>query len=118
MDARSAFGLLVCIFLAFWLRIEWLGWLLIGVAVLAVLGEMKAKEPAVKAVPAAEAPEKVLYPVIYEDVGAPYLYSPKVTKIKIAPIWMPWSLFEGAARGMGFIGRSAWRALCRARDKL
>jgi hypothetical protein len=102
MDGRSVVLMFVCVGAALYLRIMWLAGLLVIVLLLAAFGSIKRSKPRVVAVPSGGQRETI-YPVIYEDVGAPYLYHPKLTRIKIAPEWEPYSLYEQAGYGMGNI---------------
>ena len=75
----------ICIAVAFYLRLEWLAILLVIVLFFVALGSMQKSAPA----PAPKAPQEILYPVIYEDVGeSPYLYHPN-TKLEVTPEWIP-----------------------------
>jgi len=99
MDGRGVLLMFVCLGAAFYMKLLWLAGLLVVVLLLAAFGSIR--RPKAMVVPTSSGPRETIYPVIYEDVGAPYLYHPKLTKIKISPRWEPNTLYEGAAYGMG-----------------
>jgi hypothetical protein len=122
MDQRGVILLFICVLISLYLKVFWLGIMLIAVLVLASIGDIKRPAPRMVAVPkgggaGGGSPQQVLYPVIYEDVGAPYLYSPKRTRIKVVPMWEPDRMFERAAKGVGHIGGSIFHAISGGREE-
>lgn len=109
INAKGIVLMFVCIGIAFYLKLDWLGYLLILFLVLVALGTSRRPMPRPVAVPTGGGGQAdnrdTIYPVIYEDIGSPYLYSPK-TKIKISPMWRTYRLDEWAAEGLGHMVRS------------
>jgi uncharacterized protein (DUF58 family) len=104
MNAKSIALVFVCVVIAFYLKLEWLAYLLVIVLVLVSLSSVRRPVPEMAAVPAGE--RDTIYPVVYEDVGAPYLYSPKTSRIKITPKWQgPNTLADWASEGAGWAVR-------------
>jgi len=103
MDAKGLMLLFVCIAIGFYLNLQWLTWLLVLFLFLVVLGSASAeKKPTPRT-----APEEIIYPVIYEDVGEPpWLYHPK-TKIEVKPDWTPMPIWSVAAGGMASLFKIA-----------
>ena len=104
MNSKGIFMIFICIIAGFYLKLEWLVLLLVIFLFFVVLGSMTTEK---KKAPAPRAPEEVIYPVIYEDVGEPpWLYHPE-TKLEVNPEWKPAEQWANAAAGMANIFSAA-----------
>ena len=97
MDSKVVLLLFACILIGFYMQLDWLVMMLVVFLFFALLSSLsKPKNKAVQ-----KAPEEIIYPVIYEDVGeSPFLYHPETT-ISVNPNWTPEKYWAKAAKGMG-----------------
>ena len=108
MDSKALLLVFLCIIISFYLNLEWLTIFLVIFLFLVAIGSMGGEK---KKAPSQKAPEEVIYPVIYEDVGeSPWLYHPN-TKIEVNPEWRPAKQWENAASGMAGIFRAVGNLL-------
>ncbi|NYZ80123.1 hypothetical protein H0N95_02630 [Candidatus Micrarchaeota archaeon] len=107
MSSRVLLLMLICLLIAFYLKMSWLMTLICGALVILGIASIEPKKTAKKPAPKGE--QEIIYPVIYEDTGdAPYLF-PEKFEVKAYPgakggTWPMWSSASKAVGSMFAVG--------------
>ncbi|MEM0372696.1 MAG: hypothetical protein QXO69_02545 [archaeon] len=108
MSPRVLLLMLVCLLIAFYLKMGWLITLICAaLVILAIASMLPAKKPAKKPAPKGE--QEIIYPVIYEDTGEPPYLFPQKFQVKAYPeekggTWPMWASASKAVGSMFAIG--------------
>jgi len=98
METKGILLIFISIIVGFYLKLDWLVFLLVLFLFFVALGSMSGEKKRVRVQKPAE---EVIYPIIYEDVGEPpYLYHP-ASEINVKSDWTPWYPGEEGAIGIG-----------------